>query len=217
MHSATTPGKSSTDSSNTQVGLDRWSQRRLQRLNTEHIFREQRQGQQQQQAQPHPSQQQQQASTAYHAAQSNSQNNLHSPYAASSPPSSSSAASPGVYIPTHQQQYSPPEQNNHSYRQLQQSRSFTQTQPLDDTAASTPTDLQSKPRSANRQSVHNTNMSAPSANNPVSSPMPPTTTTQTKDVGRSTPQLSGSDDMSQEDVDQLIKDHKELRQYCCCP
>lgn len=211
MHSATTPGKSSTDSSNTQVGLDRWSQRRLQRLNTEHIFREQRQGQQQQQqAQPHPSQQQQQASTAYHAAQSNSQNNLHSPYVASSPPSSSSAASPGVYIPTHQQQYSPPEQNNHSYRQLQQSRSFTQ--PLDDTAASTPTDLQSKPRSANRQSVHNTNMSAPSANNPVSSPMPPTTTTQTKDVGRSTPQLSGSDDMSQEDVDQLIKDHKELRQ-----
>ncbi|KAF7195340.1 hypothetical protein HII31_03232 [Pseudocercospora fuligena] len=37
------PGKTSSDSGQ-QPALDRWSQRRLQRLNTEHVFREQRQG-----------------------------------------------------------------------------------------------------------------------------------------------------------------------------
>ncbi|KAF2158684.1 hypothetical protein M409DRAFT_71529 [Zasmidium cellare ATCC 36951] len=42
-HAANTPGKSSSDSG-PHVTLDRWSQRRLQRLNTEQGFREQRQG-----------------------------------------------------------------------------------------------------------------------------------------------------------------------------
>ncbi|KAJ8606041.1 hypothetical protein MRB53_041239 [Persea americana] len=37
-------GKTSSDSGSAQTGLDRWSQRRLQRLNTEQGFREQRQG-----------------------------------------------------------------------------------------------------------------------------------------------------------------------------
>lgn len=43
MHSNTTPGKTSSESGSA-TGLDRWSQRRLQRLNTEQGFREQRQG-----------------------------------------------------------------------------------------------------------------------------------------------------------------------------
>ncbi|KAK3716970.1 hypothetical protein LTR37_006025 [Vermiconidia calcicola] len=39
-----TPGKTSSDSGRSAAALDRWSQRRLQRLNTEQGFREQRQG-----------------------------------------------------------------------------------------------------------------------------------------------------------------------------
>lgn len=39
-----TPGKASTDSGQSTAGLDRFTQRRLQRLNTEQGFREQRQG-----------------------------------------------------------------------------------------------------------------------------------------------------------------------------
>lgn len=44
QHPPTTPGKSSSDSGQSSAALDRWSQRRLQRLNTEQGFREQRQG-----------------------------------------------------------------------------------------------------------------------------------------------------------------------------
>ncbi|WPA99686.1 uncharacterized protein RHO25_004304 [Cercospora beticola] len=43
-HAGGAPGKTSSDSGNTPAALDRWSQRRLQRLNTEQGFREQRQG-----------------------------------------------------------------------------------------------------------------------------------------------------------------------------
>ena len=43
QHPSNTPGKSSSDSGQ-QSALDRWSQRRLQRLNTEATFRDQRQG-----------------------------------------------------------------------------------------------------------------------------------------------------------------------------
>lgn len=43
-HTANTPGKTSSDSGHQTAALDRWSQRRLQRLNTEQGFREQRQG-----------------------------------------------------------------------------------------------------------------------------------------------------------------------------
>ena len=43
QHPPTTPGKTSSDSGQS-AALDRWSQRRLQRLNTEQGFREQRQG-----------------------------------------------------------------------------------------------------------------------------------------------------------------------------
>ncbi|KAM3422915.1 hypothetical protein BST61_g398 [Cercospora zeina] len=43
-HAGGAPGKTSSDSGTTPVALDRWSQRRLQRLNTEQGFREQRQG-----------------------------------------------------------------------------------------------------------------------------------------------------------------------------
>ncbi|KAK5163446.1 uncharacterized protein LTR77_010628 [Saxophila tyrrhenica] len=41
---STAPGKTSSDSGHSPANLDRWSQRRLQRLNTEQGFREQRQG-----------------------------------------------------------------------------------------------------------------------------------------------------------------------------
>ncbi|KAI5357685.1 hypothetical protein Slin14017_G116980 [Septoria linicola] len=43
-HAGGAPGKTSSDSGNAPAALDRWSQRRLQRLNTEQGFREQRQG-----------------------------------------------------------------------------------------------------------------------------------------------------------------------------
>lgn len=43
-HAGGAPGKTSSDSGTNAVALDRWSQRRLQRLNTEQGFREQRQG-----------------------------------------------------------------------------------------------------------------------------------------------------------------------------
>lgn len=53
-------GKTSSDSGQ-NLALDRWSQRRLQRLNTEQGFREQRQGGQAVLSPPPPSEQQQQA------------------------------------------------------------------------------------------------------------------------------------------------------------
>jgi hypothetical protein len=43
-HAGGASGKTSSDSGTAPVALDRWSQRRLQRLNTEQGFREQRQG-----------------------------------------------------------------------------------------------------------------------------------------------------------------------------
>ncbi|GAB7351671.1 hypothetical protein MBLNU459_g2268t1 [Dothideomycetes sp. NU459] len=270
-NAASTPGKSSSDSTGHQA-LDRWSQRRLQRLNTEQGFREQRQGlaqgqfnspgaqqQQQQQAQaqtqthaqgpgqaqaqaqaqpPHPSQAPAASYYAMHNAQtqnnSHSHSHSHSPYAASSPPSS---ASPGAGYhhdapqaqqqQQQQQQYSPPDPTTAttSHRQPHQSRSFTQPDAAAAAAAAagsntaaTPTEQQQqqqpKARSAHRHSLHNTNMNAPASNNAQPSPMPQSTTQsgQAKDVGRSTPQLNGGDDMSEDDINQLIRDHKELRE-----
>ena len=243
---ASTTGKSSSESSS--PALDRWSQRRLQRLNTEQGFREQRQGFAAQpafasnnnntvlvdQAQPqsHPTGQTAAASSSsqqYQRPQTNSS------YGASSPPLVSAANSPSlpyhngpqVHIPS-QSNHSPPDANPNyqsvAARQLQSSRSFTLA--ADGSVAPTSGDNnhnhnnihQPKPRSDLRQS-HYANNGAMNSNSTLqniqSSPMPGTSMQQSSgqgmEVGRSTPQLL-SEDMSGEDVDKLINDHRELRE-----
>lgn len=235
---ASTPGKSSSDSTNS--GLDRWSQRRLQRLNTEQGFREQRQGStaHQQaytaadQAQPHPSGQ----TTTY---QQRPQTN--SSYGASSPQTTVSATNSPTYpyrdgppvhnsagVAAHSNNPSPPDANptyqNHAIRQLQQSASFSRTNDSHNTAAASNTindNSSIKARSSSRQSppANGSGMNPNSAaSNPQPSPMPGLTIqppsssgTHGKDVGRSTPQL---EDMTDGDINQLIADHKELRKSC---
>ena len=259
------PSKTSSDSGQ-HTALDRWSQRRLQRLNTEQGFREQRQGglasppasdsssfsgapvgypHQHAQPQPQASLHQQQP-PPHHQQQSyqaSSRSNA-SPALHSQPQPVSSSRTSTTY-PVHEQpqmahmqaqhQYSPQEapaqyqENNRP--QAQQSRSYSHASILEEQAMSSASNGMSAPKavrpaSNNRQSVQNNGSvsrdagGVPSFNAAV---VPPTTQAppsyqssqpmqQQSEVRRATPQpAQTSDDLSEEDVAQLVKDHKELR------
>ncbi|KAK4545287.1 hypothetical protein LTR36_003467 [Oleoguttula mirabilis] len=264
------PGKTSSDSGQ-QPGTDRWSQRRLQRLNTEQGFREQRQGGQavlspppvseqggynsvgaqypaqqptqpqlplHQQPQPHPAQQ-----AAYQTART-AQPGLPNagPALSQTQQISNSSRSPNYQHPEQSQahvqslQYSPPDSGpqyqDSSRPPISQSRSYAQQQAgADDTSMSAnngglPAPKALRSGASNRQSVHNglstrEGSSISSAQQPGvsafnASIVPPggqARSQQQGDLGRVTPQpLPLGEDMSEEDVNQLIKDHKELRE-----
>ncbi|GAB7326964.1 hypothetical protein MBLNU13_g10916t1 [Cladosporium sp. NU13] len=265
------PPKTSSDSGQ-HTALDRWSQRRLQRLNTEQGFREQRQGGlasppasdsssfsgapvgyphqhaqpqpqaslHQQQPPPHHHQQQQQSYQA--STRSNASPALHSQ------PQPVSSSRTSTTYPVHEQpqmahmqaqhQYSPQEapatyqENNRP--QVQQSHSYSHASILEEQQAMASASNGSmsapkavRPASNNRQSVQNNGPvsrdagGVPSFNAAV---VPPTTQAppayqssqpmqQQSEVRRATPQpAQTSDDLSEEDVAQLVKDHKELRE-----
>lgn len=250
---ASAHGKSSTDSA--ASGLDRWSQRRLQRLNTEQGFREQRQGSSVQVQSQSQNQNQNQASYAVDQAQPlpsgqptavytrpAAANSSYGGASASSPPPVSATNSPSfpyhdgppVHLPT--QSNPSPADANPTYqalaaRQLQQSSNYAQSQLHNQTndsavAVSNDNTSNSPPQSrgyTTRQSLHNNGAgmnSNPVGPNTLTSPLPTapaaqqqqsTSSAQTKDLGRSTPQMSSTEDMTDEDINQLINDHKELR------
>jgi hypothetical protein len=255
------PPKTSSDSGQ-HTALDRWSQRRLQRLNTEQGFREQRQGglasppasdsssftgapvgYPHQNAQPQPQaplhqQPQPHHQAAYQASRSNASPALHSQ------PVSSSRSST---YPVHEQPQMAHMQSQHPYSpqdpsaqfqennrpQVQQSRSYSQHSALEEQQAmasanngSMAAPKATRPASNNRQSVQNNGLAQREAASGIPSfsaaVVPPTTqappsyqTTQPmqqSEVRRATPQpVQSADDLSEEDVAQLVKDHKELR------
>lgn len=257
------PPKTSSDSGQ-HTALDRWSQRRLQRLNTEQGFREQRQGglasppasdsssfsgapvgYAHQHAQPQPQASLHQQPQPHHQQQpyqASSRSNA-SPALHSQPQPVSSSRTSTTY-PVHEQpqmahmqqhQYSPqdaPAQYQENNRpQVQQSRSYSHNSILEEQAMSSASNGMSAPKvvrpaSNNRQSVQNNGPvsrdagGVPSFNAAV---VPPTTQAppsyqssqpmqQQSEVRRATPQpTQSSDDLSEEDVAQLVKDHKELR------
>ncbi|KAI7217504.1 hypothetical protein KC333_g4193 [Hortaea werneckii] len=263
------PGKTSSDSGQA-VGADRWSQRRLQRLNTEQGFREQRQGgilspplppeqgqgnsyngQPSQQAQPphsntlqHPPQPHPVQTSAYQGTRTGQ----------IGPPNIGLGlqAQP-AQLPT--QQYAPAELPQ-SYQlpdtsrpPLSQARSYNSQQSsfaedahMTSSNGNIPASKALRSGGSNRQSVHNglSSREAPTAQQqgtphaaystpPVASvippaghgrqqqPPPPQQQTQQQDApGRNMPQPlqtgAGGDEMSEDDVAQLVKDHKELRE-----
>lgn len=250
------PSKTSSDSGH-QAGLDRWSQRRLQRLNTEQGFREQRQGGvssppasdsssftgtavgYSNHAPPQPSLHQQPQPHHQGSYQAGARSSA-SPALHSQPVSSSRSAN----YPVHEQpqlvhmppqsQYSPQEATGQFQENtrppMQQSRSYSHHDEQQAMASANPGNLPA-PKAVragnNRQSVHNgtaqreASSGIPSFNASVVPPatqaMPyqaPQSTQQAQqaDVRRATPQpVQGSDDLSEEDIAQLVKDHKELR------
>ena len=258
------PGKTSSDSGQ-HTALDRWSQRRLQRLNTEQGFREQRQGvlasppasdsssftgapvgYPHQNAQPQPQASLHQQPPPHHqqaSYQASSRSNA-SPALHSQPVSSSRTSTYPVHeqpqlahMQPQQHQYSPQDasaqfqENNRP--QVQQSRSYSQHSILEEQQAmasgnngsmSAPKAV--RPASNNRQSVQNNGSAQrdPPGGIPSFSAavVPPTTQAppsyqssqpmQQSEVRRATPQpVQSADDLSEEDVAQLVKDHKELR------
>ncbi|KAK5110450.1 hypothetical protein LTR62_005801 [Meristemomyces frigidus] len=234
-------GKLSSDSGQGNNALDRWSQRRLQRLNTEQGFREQRQGGVQVLSPPAGGDHQSGYSggASYPATQPqpavNQQSQPH--IAQQAPYQSTRTAQPehinaGLAIQTHpnyqQQQYSPPDVVSHSQLpdasrpSLAQNRSYTQ-QSDDPSMSSNNAGLPaSRPikTTNNRQSVHNGLSTRETSQQGYVAP--PTSgqafksnpqAQQQGDVGRGTPQPGQlTEDMTEEDVAQLIKDHKELRE-----
>lgn len=244
---SSTAGKSSSESTMSGGG-ERWSQRRLQRLNTEQGFREQRQGASAQQAPPHPSLSSQQAAAYQRSANDSLSYGSPSPVpvSASNSPnlqynnqqsqqSHQEAHGPGpqVHIPTHttQQQPNPSAaelnsnnyqtQTAHSMRQLRQARSFSQTTLASDSPIAVSND--NSQAALGRQSNHangsgmNSNSTAGQNSHLPAAPMPAlpsqlqSSTAQAKDTGRSTPQMMATEDMTDEDIVQLVNDHKELR------
>lgn len=255
------PGKTSSDSGQ-HAAMDRWSQRRLQRLNTEQGFREQRQGgvssppasdsssftgtavgYSHQSAQPQPSLHQQPQPHHQGSYQASSRSNA-SPALHSQPVSSSRSSTYPVHEqpqPVHmhpsQHQYSPQDaaaqyqENNRP--QVQQSRSYSQHSAAEEQQAmasanngnvSAPKAV--RPAGNNRQSLQNNGMAQRDASSgiqsfsaavvPPTSQAPPsyqsTQPAQQSDVRRPTPQPTQSpDELSEEDIAQLVKDHKELR------
>ncbi|TKX24465.1 hypothetical protein C1H76_3072 [Elsinoe australis] len=259
------PSKTSSDSGQS-VALDRWSQRRLQRLNTEQGFREQRQGgtqasvphsqnipdaapqnlvptQPQPQSQVQQPQYQSQASRTPPNANGVGLNTISPPppppneQNISRPPTHAPqyqhdpAAGQSVHVPSQQQSYSPESINQyHSHSRpatLSNSRSFSQSGP-DDTgsimSASTNPLPAPKPVRSNRQSMHNGVSSvSPGAQHPLppqpqqlQAPAPPQHSSErvpAGNIGRATPQPSQSgEEMTPDEVNQLLKDHKELRE-----
>ena len=250
------PPKTSSDSGQ-NAALDRWSQRRLQRLNTEQGFREQRQGglasppasdsssftgaaigYTHQNAQPQagaplhqqPHQQAYQASSS----RSNASPALHSQPVSSSRTSTYPVhEQPQMVHMQPQQQYSPQDTSSqfqeNSRPQLQQSRSYSQHSTLEEQQAMVNNGTKaSRPASNNRQSVQNNGMAQREASSGLSgfsaAVVPPTNQAppsypsaqpiQQSEARRATPQpVQSADDLSEEDVAQLVKDHKELRKF----
>ncbi|KAF4556122.1 Hypothetical protein D9617_1g079970 [Elsinoe fawcettii] len=262
------PSKTSSDSGQS-VALDRWSQRRLQRLNTEQGFREQRQGGQQGvpghsqnisdaapqnlvQTQPQPQSQAQQQ-PQYQAQTSRTPPNangvgLNTISPPPPPPNDQNISRPpvhlqqyqhdpsagqSVHVPSQQQQSYSPEslsqyQSHSRPAPLQQGRSYSLSAP-DDTGSimssqTNPPLPAPKPVRNNRQSMHNGVSSvSPGAQHPLppqpqqlQAPAPPQHSSERvpiANIGRATPQPSQSgEDMSPDEVNQLLKDHKELRE-----
>jgi hypothetical protein len=256
------PGKTSSDSGQ-QAALDRWSQRRLQRLNTEQGFREQRQGGSiasppasdtssfssppvgypHQNAQPQSQASLHQQPPPHHQGsyQANSRSNA-APAIHSQPVSTARSSSypvheqPQVAHIAPQHQYSPQDAQfqENGRPQVQQSRSYSQQSAIEEqhAMASANNGSISAPKAVraagnnNRQSLQNNSlpqrdnqsgMQSFSANVvPPTAQAPPSyqssQPTQQGDVRRATPQpVQSSEDLSEEDVAQLVKDHKELR------
>lgn len=269
--STTAVGKTSSDSGQNS-GLDRWSQRRLQRLNTEQGFREQRQGggagiasppandasshySASNPAAPHPStpsapaQPHQQAQAAqlpasqpsYQAAsrtgqgpQSNTQQRTSNAYGADQ--SQSYALSQQYTSPDDGQPHSASD-SSRPHIASQRSQSYTQQATAADPSMSSNPNNGSALKAArsgnsNRQSVHS-GLSAQQGVPAFNAAVVPTSAQQqayqsaqaqqqqqsqqqpqTKDVGRVTPQpVQTGEDMTDEDINQLIKDHRELRRH----
>ncbi|GAB7361914.1 hypothetical protein MBLNU230_g1952t1 [Neophaeotheca triangularis] len=239
---------------------DRWSQRRLQRLNTEQGFREQRQGGQQTALSPplpveQPQPVYQQGQHPYEGQQS------HQPSYITTRPSPASHPNAGILSQTQQasnlnvsrspnfqpqeqphiqvqgsQSYSPADHNSQENHKpgLQQSRSFNLQERPDETPMSSSNNGGNPAGSkgmrstgSSRQSVHNGlpregsglggNGGQQQSYN--ASVVPPLSQgqgyRQQGDHGRVTPQAplqGGLEEMSEEDVAQLVKDHKELRE-----
>ncbi|KAF2219429.1 hypothetical protein BDZ85DRAFT_276224 [Elsinoe ampelina] len=139
-------------------------------------------------------------------------------------------AGQSVHVPSQQQSYSPESlsqyQSHSRPAPLQQARSFSLSAP-DDTGSimSAPSNAPlpaPKPVRSNRQSMHNGVSSvSPGAQHPLppqplQAPAPPQHSSErvpTGNIGRATPQPSQSgEDMSPDEVNQLLKDHKELRE-----
>jgi hypothetical protein len=259
-------GKLSTDGGQ-HAAVDRFTQRRLQRLQTESAFRETRQtgnvqspneinhtpqynhganGQKynnaeaqpqslHQSPQMHPSAPPSQSS--YRASQASQAMSLDSNMSGSRQNSLPQENNSTTQHPqsSHLQQsrpsYSPHDAGEQFSSQdptrpalNQQSRSYNhntqEDMPSNGTAAMTTT--KTRPPTQNRQSVHNVLISreASSVSSQGGQPNLPTNsgqprqTTQQGDVARVTSQLAqASDEMTDEEVAQLQKDHKELRKY----
>ncbi|KAI5198064.1 hypothetical protein E4T38_07678 [Aureobasidium subglaciale] len=204
-------------SSESGAPLDRFMQRRLQRLNTEQGFREQRQASQSQaqhskssslaQADFHTQHQQAQQQPQQQSLQHHSDQPLPSRIPAQVIPSvpnstattpSSSSASPHSH--SHFRHDTP---QNPQYQPL---RNFAK---LHDDG---PIQLSTSPNTAppRQPSMASSNQSpAPTARDP--SILSQQQAQQSKDVGRSTPQPQ-AEDLTEDQVRQLLNDHKELRE-----
>ncbi|KAI5265619.1 hypothetical protein E4T47_08499 [Aureobasidium subglaciale] len=205
-------------SSESGAPLDRFMQRRLQRLNTEQGFREQRQASQSQaqhskssslaQADFHTQHQQAQQQPQQQSLQHHSDQPLPSRIPAQVIPSvptstattpSSSSASPH----SHFRHDTPQNPQNPQYQPL---RNFAK---LHDDG---PIQLSTSPNKAppRQPSMASSNQSpAPTARDP--SILSQQQAQQSKDVGRSTPQPQ-AEDLTEDQVRQLLNDHKELRE-----
>ena len=261
------PGKTSSESQQ-QPGLDRFSQRRLQRLNTEAVFREQRQGSTSvaspplvaeqggynnvgaqsysapQQSQPPPpvQHQSQPPQSAYQSARTVQPVHPNTGFAVQTQPATNTSRSPNFphteasQAYAQSQEYSPPNQVSQYQSQDAARPSYTyrgfsqQAAGADDTQMSASNGVLpalKTTRSGNRQSVHSGlgTREAPGGTSAQqqglqafsASVVPPDGQGQTRsqqpgDGDRVTPQPAAvGEDMSEDEVNQLIKDHKELR------
>ncbi|EGP84158.1 unnamed protein product [Zymoseptoria tritici ST99CH_1A5] len=243
-YAASSTGKTSSDSGPSPA-LDRWSQRRLQRLNTEQGFREQRQGggsgsistpplptggdhQQQQHAPP----------TSSHSSRSYS--NSGGSYAGADLPPALPSAPPQAAQPGYQQLSRTGSQPSAGLNNNNQTQSSRAPQYQDPQPQYSPTDHNARPgltstRSFTQQSVTAEESTSMSNHAPMPAQKPAGRSTngnnrqsvhsgmmsrdgqtqnyKTEQVGRGTPQPAQSgEEMSEEEVTQLVKDHKELRE-----
>ncbi|KAF2480909.1 hypothetical protein BDY17DRAFT_202348 [Neohortaea acidophila] len=245
--------KTSGDSGQSAGGADRWTQRRLQRLNTEQGFREQRQGGQGVHSAPTTTAGEALGSPTTYSSSSHAQPRsaqapaYHSDRSAPTNANATSASQPVTLTSATRspnashspytlssQQYSPSDSTfsnttsdttRPALAAAAAARSYTHSQPLqqgpgEDLPMAAPSNNGSlapkiaRPVAVNRQSVQNGASLAPGQQQSGGLPQayqtnqPPADTTRAK-----TPQpVQTVDDMTDEDVNQLIKDHKELRE-----
>jgi hypothetical protein len=268
-YATSNPGKVSSDSGQ-KVALDRWSQRRLQRLNTEQGFREQRQGGAQAAATPVGGEQQQQQPTSSHSSRSYSTSSASyiGVTDAQPPPSLPTAPSHAVQQQTSGYQAPRAAQPNAGLNNNIQTQPAinpparpSQYQQQDPNSAYSPTELpakeSSRPGLATTRSFTQQSATADesmSMSNNGARPAPTTARVPTNGtprqslnngvlgshaqgqaagyavgqnykaeqgqiqqqqgaVGRATPQPGqAGEDMNEEEITQLVKDHKELRE-----